>query len=285
MWNWIATRAEAATPPPASSTNTKMGQDLFLSAGSYALTFWYQPRTNTPGDNGINYGFEDLGGMTIGAYNVSSTSGIQPGWSQITQSFNVSTDDTYRLFFEATGQENTLGGFIDNVAISAIPEPATWLMMVMGFGLVGAASRRPANRQSLWHKNQTYLYLYSFEKGGPAPPLFYIVGYLNCLPAGLASCARNKNTGCARHNACIFRNSQSTISIAEFDCFSEYTGGFYGHAKTLAHKTLVHKTLVHKTLVHKTLGDKDLDTLWASLTEAFRMRGFLPVPVACYHGY
>lgn len=30
----------------------------------------------------------------------------------------------------------------DNLAIAAVPEPATWAMMIGGFGLVGAASRR-----------------------------------------------------------------------------------------------------------------------------------------------
>jgi len=31
---------------------------------------------------------------------------------------------------------------LDNVTVSAVPEPATWAMLVIGFGLVGAATRR-----------------------------------------------------------------------------------------------------------------------------------------------
>jgi len=36
----------------------------------------------------------------------------------------------------------------DNLAAGAVPEPATWAMMIGGFGLIGAASRR-RNRQAV----------------------------------------------------------------------------------------------------------------------------------------
>jgi hypothetical protein len=31
---------------------------------------------------------------------------------------------------------------VDNIAVAAVPEPATWAMMIGGFGLIGAAARR-----------------------------------------------------------------------------------------------------------------------------------------------
>ena len=31
---------------------------------------------------------------------------------------------------------------VDNLAINAVPEPATWAMMLLGFGAVGFAMRR-----------------------------------------------------------------------------------------------------------------------------------------------
>ena len=30
----------------------------------------------------------------------------------------------------------------DNFAVAAVPEPATWAMMIMGFGTIGALMRR-----------------------------------------------------------------------------------------------------------------------------------------------
>lgn len=41
---------------------------------------------------------------------------------------------------EAWGVDNLL--ITDNVVAGAIPEPSTWVMMILGFGLVGAAARR-----------------------------------------------------------------------------------------------------------------------------------------------
>jgi hypothetical protein len=39
--------------------------------------------------------------------------------------------------------QNGGGGFeLDNVTIGAVPEPASWVMLIAGFGLVGAAARR-----------------------------------------------------------------------------------------------------------------------------------------------
>jgi PEP-CTERM motif len=58
--------------------------------------------------------------------------------------------DTPFTTLELSGTFRTGGdGFgFDNLAFSsAIPEPATWAMMILGFGLVGGSLRRTNNRQ------------------------------------------------------------------------------------------------------------------------------------------
>jgi hypothetical protein len=39
----------------------------------------------------------------------------------------------------------TGGSIVAEVAVAAVPEPATWVMMIGGLGLVGGALRRPSN--------------------------------------------------------------------------------------------------------------------------------------------
>jgi hypothetical protein len=46
--------------------------------------------------------------------------------------------------FVGTSSKDNIGPLVDNIVLStnAVPEPATWAMMIMGFGLIGAAARR-----------------------------------------------------------------------------------------------------------------------------------------------
>lgn len=62
--------------------------------------------------------------------------------------FRSSADTAFRVQLGALGGDN-IGPVIDNLSISAVPEPATWAMMIGGFGLVGGAMRRRAARTSV----------------------------------------------------------------------------------------------------------------------------------------
>jgi len=70
--------------------------------------------------------------------------GVGP-WQKVTMTFTASATSEV-LSFLAVG---TPGGappisFLDGVSVLAAPEPATWAMMIFGFGAVGMASRRKA---------------------------------------------------------------------------------------------------------------------------------------------
>lgn len=60
-------------------------------------------------------------------------------------SFVAGNAGSIRLAFGSTSKDN-IGPLLDNVSLgvtpSAVPEPATWLMMLAGFGIVGSAMRR-----------------------------------------------------------------------------------------------------------------------------------------------
>lgn len=78
------------------------------------------------------------------------------------RNFNVSENDHYVFFdgsigsvFELTDDVNNPFGNAGNTAVfslserAAVPETATWAMMVMGFGLAGAAMRRRRTSRSV----------------------------------------------------------------------------------------------------------------------------------------
>jgi hypothetical protein len=82
--------------------------------------------------NGVQYG-PTLGG----------SSGV---WTP--ESFKFVADGSGQAKVEflslVTGGLPSYGNEIDNVTLSAVPEPATWTMLFLGLGMVGAAMRRRA---------------------------------------------------------------------------------------------------------------------------------------------
>ena len=70
----------------------------------------------------------------------SSQNSFRLNWAPI--GFNPAVNDTYRVTLDVTG----LAGGAQSLSIDAklgagVPEPATWAMMIGGFGLIGGAMR------------------------------------------------------------------------------------------------------------------------------------------------
>lgn len=61
-------------------------------------------------------------------------------------------DGTGDVRLQITGESssNRFGGAIDNVMLSAVPEPASWAMMILGIGAVGFAMRRRQKGAARW---------------------------------------------------------------------------------------------------------------------------------------
>lgn len=117
-----------------STGNTQMNRNI--DAGTYELTFYYSPR---PGIAAASNGIDVLlNGTSI--FNVTGDGGGETGWVQQTVNFSIGAAGT--LSFAALGTSDSLGGYIEDVRLSAVPEPASWAMMLGGFGLLGAALRR-----------------------------------------------------------------------------------------------------------------------------------------------
>jgi opacity protein-like surface antigen len=116
-----------------TTKNMSMFQDI-TAGGLVQLSFWYAPRWGTASDT-LTY---SLGGLTG---NVLSTTGPS-GWQQFTGTVDLGAFGTHRLTFAAAGASDGAGGSLDNVSVTAVPEPETYALMLAGLGLMGAVARR-----------------------------------------------------------------------------------------------------------------------------------------------
>jgi hypothetical protein len=129
----------------SGTNNSIMGRTMDLTAGNYTLNFYYQPRTDVAGDNGIQFGWWDDSSSSINSElgSISLTKTEQHDWLLVSTSFNIAAAGNYTLAFAATGTSNKLGGFIDDVKLDAVPIPgAIWLL---GSGLLGLVGIRRRN--------------------------------------------------------------------------------------------------------------------------------------------
>lgn len=62
------------------------------------------------------------------------------GWKNYTFQFKATGTSTL-LSFESL-DATAYGASLDNVSVSAVPEPAAWAMMMLGIGFIGGAMRR-----------------------------------------------------------------------------------------------------------------------------------------------
>lgn len=119
------------------------------SSASYTLTGLTSGTTYTvsflqSGDNvaggawKYNVGID--GGTIYAGSGVTLAPGTNPGLT-ITTAFVASAASAVLSFTDATTMSGANVVF-DNVTVTAVPEAATWTMLITGFGLVGAAARR-----------------------------------------------------------------------------------------------------------------------------------------------
>lgn len=132
----------------SGSTNSSMTTKLNLGPGTYRVDWYYQPRTATAGDNIIEV-FLAGASQSLFAKMIGSMSDVRTAstdWVKVSNFFKVDgTDNDYALTFRAAGTSNKLGGFIDDVsvsAVSAVPVPAAGFLLIGAIGGLAAFRRR-----------------------------------------------------------------------------------------------------------------------------------------------
>lgn len=117
--------------------NSGMFQTI-TGTGWYELSFWYSARMNVPaGSNGLGFTFGDLTGQVL-----TNVAGAPTGnvWQQYTGLVQLNGSTALKFF--ATGVSDSVGGSLDNVSVTAVPEPESYAMMLAGLALMGTIARR-----------------------------------------------------------------------------------------------------------------------------------------------
>lgn len=111
--------------------------DLVLDPGRYTLAFDYSGNQRGQADSSFNAAIS--GGLL--SQNLGPLDG-NSAFASFSQDFTVTTAGSYNIVFTQSAGSPNIGNLIDNVSLTVVPEPASWAMMIAGFGIVGGAMRR-----------------------------------------------------------------------------------------------------------------------------------------------
>jgi hypothetical protein len=109
---------------------------------TYRLVFAYTKNTDT--DAALSANVLVMGGLSLLSSAISHQGGTldAPNWTIFSKTFVADSASTTLSFVDTSGRYNQ-GIFFDNVSVSsAVPEPATWALMILGIGVTGGVLRR-----------------------------------------------------------------------------------------------------------------------------------------------
>jgi hypothetical protein len=121
-------------------------QVFAVGAGNYNVNFYMAG--NPDGGNPIKTlrALVLNSALSLSQYDFSfDTTGFSKndmGWTLEHFSFTNPTNGNIQLSFVSTDDNTPYGAAIGGINISAVPEPATWAMLLLGFGGIGMMMRR-----------------------------------------------------------------------------------------------------------------------------------------------
>ena len=126
-----------------TTVNSWISQDISTGANqSLLLSFAYAPRAGvSAASNPIDVLWN---GTSIGSYSGDGT--VNSNWYNVSLFLTGDGDGSNILKFRASGTSDSYGGSLDNISVTAVPEPETSAMLLAGLGLLAAVARRRKTR-------------------------------------------------------------------------------------------------------------------------------------------
>ena len=122
--------------------NSWMTQTVHAT-GWVELSFWYAARPGwAAGTNDLGFSLGSLSGTVLQGVGGGST--LQ--WQHYVGRVDLGSSGTAVLRFEAQGVSDMAGGLLDNVSVTAVPEPATTALWMTGLALAAAVRGRSRSR-------------------------------------------------------------------------------------------------------------------------------------------
>ena len=135
--------------------NSVMQQTLATVAGqAYTLSFWYSSRpvsayngafpgnTVPAGSNGLDF---NVGAGDVSVYLADENDDPDNNWALYTTTFTATGAST-TLSFTATGTSDSYGTSLDNVMLTAVPEPGQVSLMAAGLLIMAGLAHRRQRR-------------------------------------------------------------------------------------------------------------------------------------------
>ena len=148
------------------SSNAVMSQSInsLVIDSDYLLEFYYKPRTNKTNDNGINVFWYDAAiDFDISMeeiYAIDSNRSKTPTWEKQSTIFTASSN-VMNLSFGAFGNQNTLGGLIDNISLIKVPEPSVLSLFLLGLVGLFIRQRKKTAQINTMSRSRFYGNIYS----------------------------------------------------------------------------------------------------------------------------